>query len=135
MSEIKQNSQLYLSPSDIGFHNILIDKQKLFFIDFEYSGLDDLVKLINDFFICPSASIPNNLRENFILELNKSFKFDNFFYRRLNILEKAYKIKWSCILLNEYLTNSEARRKFSDEKEKNTISYEQYDKSLSLLLS
>ena len=32
-------SDYILSPSDFGFHNIIIKDKKCYFIDFEYSGL------------------------------------------------------------------------------------------------
>jgi len=39
----------YVSPSDIGFHNIIKSKSgKIHFIDFEYGRLDDISKLIAD---------------------------------------------------------------------------------------
>ena len=39
-------SDYILSPSDFGFHNIIIKDKKCYFIDFEYSGFDDPHKLI-----------------------------------------------------------------------------------------
>ena len=47
-----------LSPSDIGFHNTLKCRNKIFFIDFEYFGLDDPIKITSDFIIHPG----NNLK-------------------------------------------------------------------------
>ncbi|MDB3920167.1 hypothetical protein N9349_05380, partial [Candidatus Pelagibacter sp.] len=43
------NSNRILSPSDFGLHNTLSEKNKLHFIDFEYFGWDDPIKLICDF--------------------------------------------------------------------------------------
>ena len=40
---------LIASPSDFGFHNMRYNKNKLFFFDFEYFGLDDPCKLFLDF--------------------------------------------------------------------------------------
>ena len=42
-----------LSPSDVGFHNILRIKNKLYFHDFEYAGWDDPYKLVVDILIQP----------------------------------------------------------------------------------
>ena len=39
-----------MSPSDFGLQNTLFTKNKLFFIDFEYAGLDDPAKCLLDFF-------------------------------------------------------------------------------------
>ena len=49
------------SPSDFGFHNALLkDNGKLCFLDFEYFGRDDPVKLMADFiwhhYACTSRS-------------------------------------------------------------------------------
>ncbi len=134
-SEIKTKIPLFLSPSDIGFHNILMNNGKLFFFDFEYSGLDDLVKLVNDFFTCPSAKIPFKFKQKFISRLMSSLTTDNLFMRRINALERSYKIKWSCILLNEYLIHSKDRRIFSKDKHDYNLSSDQYYRSHDLLLS
>ena len=133
--EIKIKIPLFLSPSDIGFHNILMNNGRLFFLDFEYSGLDDLVKLVNDFFTCPSAKIPLKFKQKFIARLMSSLATDNFFIRRIFALERSYKIKWSCILLNDYLIHSKDRRIFSENKNDNNISSDQYYRSYDLLLS
>ena len=40
-----------LSPSDFGFHNMLVDRGgSLRFVDFEYAGWDDPAKMVADFF-------------------------------------------------------------------------------------
>ena len=44
-----------LSQSDIGFHNILKNNNKLYFIDFEYAGWDSPMKLYSDFILQPSG--------------------------------------------------------------------------------
>ena len=133
--EIKTKTPLFLSPSDIGFHNILMNNGRLFFLDFEYSGLDDLVKLVNDFFTCPSAKIPFKFKQKFISRLMSSLAIDNFFIKRIFALERSYKIKWSCILLNDYLIHSKDRRIFSENKYDHNISSDQYNRSYDLLLS
>ena len=39
-----------LSPSDFGFHNVIVEKDKILrFIDFEYAGWDDPAKMVSDF--------------------------------------------------------------------------------------
>lgn len=49
--------QLFLSPSDFGFHNCIESKEGLIFIDFEYSGIDNPLKLILDFIYQPDFHI------------------------------------------------------------------------------
>jgi hypothetical protein len=50
-------NQIY-SPSDFGFHNAIEDKKgKVFFVDFEYFGRDDPVKMIVDFWWHPAMNL------------------------------------------------------------------------------
>jgi len=49
--------RLFLSPSDFGFHNCIESKEGLIFIDFEYSGVDNPLKLILDFIYQPDFHI------------------------------------------------------------------------------
>ena len=42
-----------ISPSDVGFHNIISQKDKLNFIDFENASWDDPYKLFEDLVIQP----------------------------------------------------------------------------------
>ena len=135
-NEIYSEFPLFLSPSDIGFHNILINKnENLFFIDFEYAGLDDLAKLTNDFFSCPDIMIPKRFKKSFISKLICSLEIDNFFETRVIALEESFKIKWACILLNEYLVHGMNRRMFSNGNTDYKLSSFQYQKSIDLLLN
>ena len=52
-SKSSYKAKKILSPSDIGFHNILKIKNKFYFHDFEYAGWDDPYKLIVDILIQP----------------------------------------------------------------------------------
>ena len=53
--------QKCISPSDVGFHNIINSNGKYFYIDFEYAGIDDPCKLIADLILQPDYPIPPNL--------------------------------------------------------------------------
>lgn len=58
LNEMSQLSRrIFLSPSDFGFHNCIESKNGLIFIDFEYSGLDNPLKLILDFIYQPDFYI------------------------------------------------------------------------------
>ena len=52
-------SFLIISPSDFGFHNVIIYKGINYFIDFEFSGWDDPAKLYCDFILQPKIQIPS----------------------------------------------------------------------------
>ena len=97
-------SFLTLSPSDFGFHNAIIDKNKyISFIDFEYFGLDDPVKLLCDFLWHPAMSLTNNQKLLFTKEFFKIFKNDYLLKKRLNAAFSLYGLRWCLIILNKVL--------------------------------
>jgi len=98
----KMTIEKILSPSDVGFHNILIDGNKMNFIDFEYAGWDDPSKLICDLILQPDHNIP--IKNIHILNrlINKEFLPDDFIIR-IPIMLKLYRIKWIIIILNPLL--------------------------------
>lgn len=104
----------FLSPSDYGFHNTLINVEgRLVFLDFEYSGRDDLAKLVNDWMACPEIPVPPYGRAVMTDHLCLRLPMDDQFQLRSSILAKAYQIKWICIILNDFLTTGAVRRDFS----------------------
>ena len=64
--KIAQNETI-ISPSDFGFHNMLIGK-KCSFLDFEYAGIDDAAKLICDFICQPDLQL-NKKQINFFIKV------------------------------------------------------------------
>jgi len=104
-----------LSPSDFGFHNALIDEAgKLTFLDFEYAGRDDPAKLVSDFFCQPEVPVPLSLHGHFIDRLAQGLELDTAGVARCRLLLDAYQIKWTCIILNDFLPLGAARRAFAD---------------------
>jgi aminoglycoside phosphotransferase (APT) family kinase protein len=107
--------QSCLSPSDFGFHNALIDDAgKLTFLDFEYAGRDDPAKLVSDFFCQPEVPVPLSLHGHFIDRLIQGLGLDAAGVARCRLLLDAYQIKWTCIILNDFLPLGAARRAFAD---------------------
>ena len=112
--------EIILSPSDFGFHNVLhhpadnVGPDQLTFIDFEYAGLDDPAKLIGDFFACPRIPTPPELFEMVADMLYRDLGLPEAARARMALLRDVYRIKWACIVLNEFLPYEEARRAFSD---------------------
>ena len=92
--------KMIISPSDFGFHNIIQSKKKLFFIDFEFAGYDDPVKLICDFYCQPDQTLSSYQKRMFI----KKISFQNYSLKELDLNTKFFlpfhKIKWCCIILN-----------------------------------
>jgi hypothetical protein len=102
-----------LSPSDFGFHNSLVtDDGAVRFLDFEYAGWDDPAKLVCDFFCQPAVPVPIEHLETFLCGLGE---FDTPALRaRVSTLLPVYRIKWCCIMLNDFLPADHSRRAFSD---------------------
>ena len=107
--------QRCLSPSDFGFHNALQQSDgTLRFFDFEYAGWDDPAKMICDFFCQPEIPVA---AEHFRLFTNwvlAKFEERDEILTRAQRLLPVYRIKWCCIILNEFLALDLSRRKFSD---------------------
>jgi hypothetical protein len=104
-----------LSPSDFGFHNALVDDAgKLTFLDFEYAGRDDPAKLVSDFFCQPEVPVPLSLHGHFIDRLAEGLGLDAAGVARCRLLLDAYQIKWTCIILNDFLPLGAARRAFAE---------------------
>ena len=106
--------QCCLSPSDFGFHNALADESgRVTFLDFEYAGRDDPAKLVSDFFCQPEIPVPLNYLPDFLTRLADGLELDDSGRARCHILLDVYRIKWSCILLNDFLPIGAARRSFA----------------------
>tara|TARA_Y100000590_G_scaffold260041_1_gene292105 strand:+ start:4205 stop:5851 length:1647 start_codon:yes stop_codon:yes gene_type:complete len=101
-----------LSPSDFGFHNCLKgDDGYLKFIDFEYFGWDDPVKLTADFIWHPGMNLNSKLKKKWKSAMIKLFVKDNFFIERLNIAMPIYGMRWIMIILNDFLPEVVQKRK------------------------
>jgi hypothetical protein len=104
-----------LSPSDYGFHNALMgDAGKLTFLDFEYAGRDDPAKLVSDFFCQPEVPVPLAYHAHFIDRMSEGLGLDTAAIARCRLMLDAYQIKWTCIILNDFLPLGAARRAFAD---------------------
>ncbi len=104
-----------LSPSDFGFHNAILDDRGLLrFIDFEYAGWDDPAKMICDFFCQVRSPVPLSLFDDLADGVTAALRQgDSALKTRARLLLPVYQVKWCCILLNEFLTPGQARRRFA----------------------
>lgn len=111
--KLEKDEQI-ISPSDFGFHNAIVkNDNQVWFIDFEYAGWDDPVKMICDFFCQPEIPIPLIYLEYFIGGINKII---NPFYNleeKVKLLMPLHRIKWCCIMLNDFLKNDAKRKQFA----------------------
>ena len=90
------------SPSDIGIHNILQRNDCLYFLDFEYAGLDDVAKLAADLVLQPNLPLNTDQESFFLKSLEQNFHntIPDSWLIRMNDLKPLYVIKWSLIMLN-----------------------------------
>lgn len=103
-----------VSPSDFGFHNALIDtKGQATFLDFEYAGRDDPAKLICDFFCQPELVVPFGCYAEFTGALAAGLGLQDEDLWRARLLLDAYRVKWVCIMLNEFSAVDARRRAFA----------------------
>ena len=92
-----------LSPSDFGINNMILTKDdKIYFIDFEYGGIDSPIKLKYDFLLNPNHKFSMDNIEYFNKKFNKIFKtkLDS---KVENFLKKLFIVKWMLIILSAYL--------------------------------
>ncbi len=118
-----------LSPSDFGFHNALAAEDGLVFLDFEYAGRDDPAKLVVDFFCQPEVPVPLEHLDRFIGMLAGGLSLDQAALARCNFLLDAARVKWACILLNDFLGDGAARRAFADAGERDVRCAAQLEKA------
>lgn len=105
-----------LAPSDFGFHNALrLVNGSLAFVDFEYFGWDDPVKLSADLLLHPATPLELSARLWLRKELGAVYADDPHFDARLEALFPLYAIRWTLILLNEYIPRNWRRRVLAGE--------------------
>lgn len=100
------------SPSDFGFHNALRRPDgRLVFIDFEYFGWDDPVRLAGDVAWHPGMSLDVDLARRFVLGMDAFLTdADPFFRVRLVAQWPLLGLRWCAIILNEFLPERWAAR-------------------------
>ena len=103
-----------VSPSDFGFHNALVESGgRLRFIDFEYAGWDDPAKTVCDFFCQPAAPAPRGTYAEMADALAAETGEPERHRRRFDLLLPVYRLKWICIMLNEFLVAGAERRRYA----------------------
>lgn len=113
--ELEQKNRI-LSPSDFGFHNAIKNEDgKLIFIDFEYAGWDDPVKLFCDIFAQPDMDTDFKYFEMFMEKFLSLIDNKEEFKIKVNSMLPLFVIKWCCIILNDFNPIHCARRVFADD--------------------
>lgn len=100
-----------LVPSDFGFHNSLRrPDESLAFVDFEYFGWDDPVKLTADILLHPGSTLAAPQRARFRRAATQLYGGDPGFAARLAAYLPLFGLRWVLILLNEFIPERWQRR-------------------------
>lgn len=105
-----QARPLTLSPSDFGLHNALRTEAGLVFVDFEYFGWDDPVKLVADVLWHPGMQLAQPERQKFFTLAADVYGVDPEFSARFDRDAPLYGLRWALIVLNEFLPEIWERR-------------------------
>jgi hypothetical protein len=101
-----------LCPSDFEFHNALRTPGGRFvFVDFDYFGWDDPVKLTSDVLLHPGMQLSETARCRFAAAARRIYGSDATFSLRLRLLFPLFALRWCLILLNEFLPERWAYRR------------------------
>ncbi len=105
-----------LVPSDFGFHNSLRKQDgSLAFVDFEYFGWDDPVKLTADILLHPGRVLAPRQRQRFRQAATGLYGADPAFAVRLSAYLPLFGLRWVLILLNEFIPERWQRRVLAGE--------------------
>lgn len=103
-----------LIPADFGFHNSLRRRDRsLAFIDFEYFGWDDPVKLTADTLLHPGTSLAAPQSNRFRRGAVRLYGGDATFEQQLSAYLPLFTLRWTLIVLNEFIPERWERRLMS----------------------
>ena len=125
-----------LSPSDFGSHNAVQDEHgQITFIDFEYFGWDDPVKLTSDFFWHPGMNLSDELRLKWLDFSFDIFHADSSFHQRLKAYLPLYGLRWCLILLNGFFPPALAKLIFANANNNDAVAVrqQQLNKAIKML--
>ncbi len=112
-----------LSSSDFGFHNAIRRPDgELIFVDFEYFGWDDPAKTVSDFLLHPAMALEPARGKAFVAASLEAFGDDDL-ANRLRAYFPLFGLKWTMIVLNEFLPGGWKRRLFSGADAENEEAY------------
>ena len=102
------------SPSDFGYHNALrAATGRLVFVDFEYAGWDDAVKLTSEFLWHPGMQLSVAERSSYLQAALRRYADIAGFAERLAAQHPLFGLRWCLILLNEFLPERWQKRLFA----------------------
>jgi putative glycosyltransferase (TIGR04372 family) len=90
-----------LIPADFGLHNaIRTAAGGISFVDFDYMGWDDPVKLVGDILLHPAIPLPPALSDHIGDAMRRMVPKDGEFAERLRRFLPLYGLRWALIVLN-----------------------------------
>jgi hypothetical protein len=107
--QLSKTHQL-LSPSDFGFHNAFQTRDGLKFIDFEYFGWDDPVKLTCDFILHPGMDLSDEQKKLWLCSIKDIFIADRSFKQRFVRSYSLYGLCWCLIQLNIFNIDEQKKK-------------------------
>lgn len=127
LGDWSQPCDLCFSPSDFGFHNALRTSSGWVFLDFEYAGIDSVLKMTADFFAQPRWPVPiaalAGLRTCPVLAP---------VFRASELFPSVYELtglKWCLILLNVFWRTKADRKRFALNQPLEALKREQLEKA------
>lgn len=110
-----QEEDMRLSPVDFGPHNMLFDRNIVNYLDFEYFGWDDPVKIIpNLIFHEGSVGLSNDVCKKILNYYTSTTTLHNQVIRRLPIALSLAGLDWLSILLWSLTSEKIASRRFAN---------------------
>lgn len=91
-----------LIPADFGFHNAVRQADRSRYIDFEYFGWDDPVKLTADFLLHPAMQLSADDNRHFLRSVMTALPEDKDFRARLERRLPLFALRWILILFNPF---------------------------------
>jgi len=126
--QLLDKSDQTLSPSDFGFHNMIKKNDgTICFLDFEYFGWDDPLKLVVDVSFHPGMSLINEDLKCWVSGALSIYGESSF--KRLRAIWPLYALIWCLIILNEFKPQIMHRRLLA-----NTFTSEGFDDFLDVQL-
>jgi len=120
-----------LSLSDFGFHNALLQSDgALCFLDLEYFGRDDPVKLMADFVWHPAMHLETGHKIKWLKGCFVIFNKDPDLYARFCAAWPLYGLRWVMILLNEFQKEGWNKRVYANAMLETEILESQYKNKL-----
>jgi len=123
-----------LSPADFGFHNAIRRADGgLVFLDFEYFGWDDPVKLAAEFPLHPGMSLSPACAAHWRRGIDRVYEDMPGYGARLAAFQPLFVARWALIVLNEFLPERWARRQAAGAEDAVAARAAQLDKARRLL--